>query len=232
MSLSAAATGASPGPHAWAGAHCRRYGVFALLFNVLAALLPLAAAPAAAEPAQIVALGDSLTAGYGLPAEESFTAQLQARLRQMGHDVVVHNAGVSGDTTAGGLARLDWALAGPVDLVLVELGANDGLRGIDPAETRRNLDAILAELGRRGHKVLLAGMLAPPNLGAEYGSEFNAIYPELSEKYAAPIYPFFLDGVAAQPRLNQADGIHPNAAGVALIAERIAPFVIRALQGE
>ncbi|MEQ9641936.1 MAG: arylesterase [Alphaproteobacteria bacterium] len=196
---------------------------------MLALCLFVLATPAVAESARIVALGDSLTAGYGLPEHESFTVRLQQKLRDLGHDVAVHNAGVSGDTTAGGLARLDWALGGEVDLVLVELGANDGLRGIDPAETRRNLDALLAKLAERDLPVLLTGMLAPPNLGKEYGDEFNEIYPALAFKHGVALYPFFLDGVAAEPDLNQADGIHPNAAGVDVIVERLAPYVVRAL---
>ncbi len=214
------------------GTRPARYGTAAWIFNVLALCLLLFAAPASAEGLRIVALGDSLTAGYGLPEHESFTVRLQKRLRALGHDVAVHNAGVSGDTTAGGLARLDWALGGQVDLVLVELGANDGLRGIDPAETRRNLDAILTKLAERDLPVLLTGMLAPPNLGTEYGNEFNALYPALADKHGVPLYPFFLDGVAAEPDLNQADGIHPNAAGVDVIVDRLAPYVARALVGE
>ena len=209
-----------------------RYGTAAWIFNLLAVCLLLWAGSAAAAPARIVALGDSLTAGYVLPENESFTVRLEKKLREMGHEVTVHNAGVSGDTTAGGLARLDWALGGEVDLVLVELGANDGLRGIDPAETRRNLDAILTELETRNLPVLLTGMLAPPNLGTEYGNEFNALYPELAEKYGVPLYPFFLDGVAVDPALSQADGMHPNAAGVDVIVERLAPHVVRALNGQ
>lgn len=193
--------------------------------------LTLTALPAAAsEPIRLLAIGDSLTAGYGLPADVSFPVQLEAALRARGYPVAVINAGVSGDTTAGGLARLDWALADEPDLVLVELGANDGLRGLDPNETRRNLAAMLERLTERGLPTLLAGMYAPPNLGREYGAVFNALYPELAATYDVPLYPFFLDGVAAEAALNQDDGIHPNAEGVAVIVERIVPMVIALIE--
>lgn len=178
----------------------------------------------------VLAFGDSLTAGYGLAAEDSFTRQLEAQLRAAGHDVAVRNAGVSGDTTAGGRARLAWTIAERPDLVLLELGANDGLRGIDPAETRRNLAAMLEELKRQQIPVLLAGMRAPPNLGRDYAQEFDGLFAALAAEYDVSYYPFFLDGVAAQPALNQADGIHPNAAGVRIIVERITPYVLRALE--
>lgn len=196
-----------------------------LLVWVLAPVLPATAE----QPIRILALGDSLTAGYGLAPEEGFVAQLQRALDQAGVDARVLDGGVSGDTTAGGLARLDWALGDDPDLVVLELGANDGLRGLDPAETRANLDAMLAKLGRAGKAVLLAGMLAPPNLGPEYGDEFNRIYPELAEAHQVALYPFFLDGVAADASLNQGDGIHPTAAGVAVIVERILPYVMDAI---
>lgn len=196
----------------------------ALLLAVAAAL------PAAAEPLRLLAFGDSLVHGYGLSAGETFPEQLEAALRADGLDVTVINAGNSGDTTAGGLARLDWALADDPDAVILELGANDGLRGLDPAATYDNLDAIMAKLTEEGLPVLIAGMLAPPNLGREYGEAFNAVYPRLAKKYEAPLYPFFLDGVAAQSDLNQRDGIHPNAEGVAEIVARIKPHVIRLLR--
>ena len=206
------------------------YGALRRVVNALAVCGALIWAPAAAlaEPT-IIALGDSLTAGYGLAQDDSFPAQLERYLAAAGHEVKIVNAGVSGDTTAGGRARLAWTLAEPADLVIVELGANDGLRGIDPAETRRNLDAILTELGRRGIAVLLTGMLAPPNLGGAYGADFNALFPELARKHDVMLYPFFLEGVAARPDLNQADGIHPNAAGVGIIVDRIGPYVIELL---
>jgi acyl-CoA thioesterase-1 len=199
----------------------------AVLFGLLACA---AALPAAAEPLRLLAFGDSLTHGYGLPAGETFPEQLEAALRADGLEVTVINAGNSGDTTAGGRARLDWALADDPDVVILELGANDGLRGLDPAATYDNLDAILARLKEADLPVLIAGMLAPPNLGREYADAFNAVYPRLAEKYGVPLYPFFLDGVAMDKALNQSDGIHPNAAGVAEIVQRIKPHVVRLLE--
>lgn len=171
-------------------------------------------------------------AGYGLDAAQSFTVRLEARLRAGGFAARVVNAGVSGDTSTGGRARLQWTLdgpEGPPDLIILELGANDALRGITPTLTRDNLDAMLAEIARRGIPVLLAGMRAPPNMGREYETAFNAIYPDLARKHGAALYPFFLEGVAADRALNQADGIHPNAEGIGVIVERIAPYVIAAL---
>ncbi len=198
---------------------------------MLAAALFLApAAVRAAEPVRILALGDSLAAGYGLPAEQGFVAQLQQALDAAGLAARVIDGGVSGDTTAGGLARLDWSLADDPDAVILELGANDGLRGLDPAATRANLDAMLGRLAAAGKPVLLAGMLAPPNLGPEYGAEFNRIYPELAASHGVLLYPFFLDGVAAEPALNQGDGIHPNEAGVRVIVERMLPEVRRLIE--
>ena len=189
------------------------------------------AAPAwTGAPVRILALGDSLTAGYGLAARDSFPARLEAALKARGHDVTLINGGASGDTTAGGLARLGWALADRPGFVIVELGANDGLRGIDPKVTYANLDSILARLKSRGMKVLLTGMVAPPNLGADYGRAFNAVFPRLAKKHEVAFYRFFLDGVAADPRLNQRDGIHPNARGVAVIVDRIMPHVVRLLK--
>lgn len=183
----------------------------------------------AGDPLRVLAFGDSLTAGYGLPKEASFTAQLERALQEEGVAVTVIDAGVSGDTSAGGLARLDWTLAGTShggpDAVIVELGANDALRGIDPEVTYDNLDAILNEIGRRGIPVLLAGMRAPPNLGPEYARAFDGIYGRLADKHDVALYPFFLEGVAAAPDLNQADGIHPNARGVEEIVKRMAPAV-------
>ncbi len=187
------------------------------------------AGAAGAKEAVILALGDSLTAGYGLPKAESFPAQLERALRDEGLEVRVVNGGVSGDTTAGGLARMDWLMVDRPDLIIVELGANDALRAIDPAQTRANLDQILVKSKQEGARVLLAGMLAPPNLGRDYSDAFNAIYPELAEKHGVPLYPFFLDGVAAEPQLNQPDGMHPTAEGISVIVTRIAPYVTRAL---
>lgn len=179
----------------------------------------------AAEPLRIVAFGDSLTAGYGLAKKEGFPAKLELALRAKGHDVEVIDAGVSGDTASGGLARLDWSVPDKTDAVLLELGANDALRAIDPSETRKALDDILSRLKKRRIAVLLAGMLAPPNMGGDYSAAFNRIYPELAAKHDALLYPFFLDGVAAVEKLNQRDGIHPTAEGIDVIVERILPSV-------
>ncbi len=200
--------------------------LLALAFSVLAA-----AAPAEAAPIRILALGDSLTAGYGLGPEDGFTSQLERALKAKGLDVTIINAGVSGDTAEGGLARLDWALGDGADAAIVELGANDMLRGQNPALTRTALDAILTKLAAKKIPVLLAGMRAAPNLGADYGARFDAIYPDLAQKYGVLLYPFFLDGAAAEPELLQADGLHPNSKGVALIVARMLPFVER-LAGE
>ena len=173
----------------------------------------------------IVALGDSLTAGLGLPSQDAFPAKLQKALAAKGIPVTIADAGVSGDTTLGGLARLDWSAPAGTDGVILELGANDALRGLDPAVPRAALEAILRRLKERGIPVLLCGMLSPPNLGADYARAFNAIYPDLARTYDAALYPFFLDGVAGQRRLNQADGLHPTAAGVDLIVAGILPKV-------
>jgi acyl-CoA thioesterase-1 len=191
--------------------------------------LALSASGWAADETVVVAFGDSLSAGYGLEEEESFPLQLERALVAQGVNARVINAGVSGDTTAGGRARLAWSMPADADLVILELGANDGLRGIEPAATEANLDAMLAELGKRDTKVLLTGMRAPPNLGRDYGAAFDGMYARLARKHDVTFYPFFLDGVAAEPDLNQPDGIHPNAAGVAHIVDRITPFVLDAL---
>ncbi len=191
---------------------------------VLAAVF-LAIQTAVAAPVSILALGDSLTAGLGLEASEAFPARLEAALNAKGLDVRIVNAGVSGDTAAAGLARLDWALGDDVDGLIVELGANDALRGLDPAQTEAALDAILARAAARNLPVLMAGMQAPRNLGPDYVAAFDAIYPRLAEKHGAILYPFFLDGVAAEPSLNQTDGIHPNGKGVEIIVKRIMPSV-------
>jgi len=193
---------------------------------ILALLLFLHAPATWAGEKVVMTLGDSLTAGYGLPAADGFVAQLQAALSKRGRQVLVRNGSVSGDTTSGGRARLAWTLSGRVDLVILELGANDGLRGVDPAVTRANLDVMLAELKRRKIPVLLAGMLAPPNLGPEYGKAFNNIYPDLARRHGVRLYPFFLDGVAAKPGLNQHDGLHPNKAGVKVIVAAMTPYVL------
>lgn len=190
----------------------------------------LIATPALARTKRLLALGDSLVAGYGLPPGQGFVPRLEAALAAAGRDVRVLDAGVSGDTSAGGLARLDWALAERPDAVLVELGANDGLRGMPPADLRRNLTAILDRLAARRLPTLLAGMYAPPNLGAAYGREFAAVFADLAAARPDVVFvPFFLDGVAADAALNQPDGIHPNAAGVAIIVRRLLPAVLTLL---
>lgn len=178
---------------------------------------------------RILAFGDSLTAGYGLTASESFPSQLERALRARGIEAKVINGGVSGDTSAAGLARLEWALGEKPDAVIVCLGANDMLRGLDPTKMEDNLDKILQRIGARHLPVLLAGMLASPNLGEEYTRQFNSVFPRLAEKHNAVFYPFFLDGVATQVQLNQTDGMHPNAQGVAIIVERILPRVTELL---
>jgi acyl-CoA thioesterase-1 len=194
----------------------------------------LAVAFAGAQPAGrvpvILDFGDSLTAGYGLPAGQAFPARLEAWLHQQGIEARVVNAGVSGDTTAGGLARLDWALADKPDLVILALGANDALRGIEPSTVRENLDKMIGKIEASGAKVLLLGMLAPPNWGEEYRHAFDQIFPELARIHHLPLYPFFLEGVAMKPELNQTDGLHPNERGVAVLVDRIAPVVARLLR--
>ncbi len=191
----------------------------------------LAITPAAAHVPVILDFGDSLTAGYGLAPDQAFPPRLQAALQRRGIETRVVNAGVSGDTTAGGLARLDWALADKPDLVILALGANDALRGIDPAAVRGNLDKMIRRIETTGAKVLLVGMLAPPNWGEEYKTEFDRIFPDLARTYGVPLYPFFLEGVAMKPELNQPDGLHPNERGVAVLVDRIAPVVARLVEG-
>lgn len=199
----------------------------------IAAVVAFAAASEAfAAPVSIVALGDSLTAGYGLAPGESFPERLEDALKQRGFDVTVANAGVSGDTSADGLARLEWSVPDDADIVIVELGANDALRGIDPAVTRKSLSEILSRLRARRQTVLLAGMMAPRNLGEAYDKAFDAIYPELAAEYGVAFYPFFLAGVATDPKLNQADGLHPNAAGVAKIVTMMLPEIEKLVRAE
>lgn len=191
----------------------------------LAILIAVSALPARADTTRIVAFGDSLTAGYQLPAPAALPAVLERELRARGWDVVVENAGVSGDTTAGGLERLDWSVGEGVRGVILALGANDMLRGQDPARAADALDEMIVRLQRRGVAVMLAGMVASPSLGAEYGARFNRIYRDLADKHGVLLYPFLLEGVAQDPRLNLADGIHPNAAGVQAIARGLLPTV-------
>jgi acyl-CoA thioesterase-1 len=181
--------------------------------------------PAAAAPVKILMLGTSLTQGYGLPPGTEIPAVLQTRLKSAGIDAQVINAGVSGDTSAGGLSRIDWSLADHPDAAVVELGSNDALRGIPPGQTEKNLSAILAKLKAQHVATLLLGMKAPRNLGPEYARDFDAIYPQLAKQYGAMLYPFVLDGVALNPKLNQADGLHPNPAGVKVIVDRLLPDV-------
>ena len=194
-----------------------------LLISVVALVVLLV--PARAETLTILAFGDSLTAGYGLPAEQAFPVKLEAALRAKGHDVTIINGGVSGDTAGDGLARLEWSLSEDVDAAIVAFGGNDVLRGLPPEQAEQALDKIMDILKARGLPTLVAGMLAPPNLGADYGAAFNGIYPRLAEKHGALLYPFFLDGVAAIARLNQADGLHPTGEGVDVIVARMLPTV-------
>jgi acyl-CoA thioesterase-1 len=197
-----------------------------MIRRTLLALVLLLSPPAfAQETVTILAFGDSLTAGLGVDPQSAFPAKLEEALKARGHNVRVINAGVSGDTAAAGRDRLDWVLTDDIDAVIVELGANDALRGIAPAETRTALTAILETLKQRNLPVLLAGMLAPRNLGPDYAAAYDPIFPDLAKTYGAIYYPFFLDGVATQPALNQADGIHPNPAGVTEIVTRITPSV-------
>jgi len=189
------------------------------------ALMLAAASPASAHVPLILDFGDSLTAGYGLMPEQAFPARLEAWLREHGVAARVINAGVSGDTTTDGLARLDWALADKPDLVILALGANDALRGIDPATVRDNLDKIVQKIKSAGAKVLILGMLAPPNWGEAYDRAFDQIFPKLARANDAALYPFFLEGVAMKPDLNQPDGLHPNEHGVGVLVDRIGPVV-------
>lgn len=197
---------------------------------VLACLAVFATAVTAkAEPIKIVGFGDSLMAGYGLDAGMSFPEKLEKALRDKGHDVVIANAGVSGDTSSGGLSRLDWSVPDGTQLVILELGANDMLRGIGPDITEKNLDAMISRLKERKIPVLLAGMRAAPNLGPDYQAAFDAIYPRLAEKHGVPLYPFFLDGVAADRAYLLEDGMYPNAAGIDRMVERVLPTVEKLL---
>lgn len=197
----------------------------------LAGSVAFGAAPASADgPAiSIVALGDSLMAGYELPKGQSFPAVLQKKLRANGYSVTVTNAGVSGDTSADGLARLDWSVPDGTNTVILELGANDALRGITPTATEENLDKIISRLKKRGIAVLLAGMLAPPNMGTDYTKAFDAIFPRLAKKYDLVFYPFFLDGVATKTPLLLSDGMHPNANGVTTMVDAFLPIAEKLL---
>jgi acyl-CoA thioesterase-1 len=196
----------------------------------LALLLLTASTPGArAAPVRLLVLGDSLSAGYGLPHDDGFEVQLPAALRAQGHDVAIIDGAVSGDTSAGGLARLDWVLGDGADAAIVELGANDGLRGVDPAVTEKNLTAILDKLAAAHIPVLLSGMYAMPNLGADYAKAFRAVFDRLGQRPGVLYDPFFLQDVATVPALNQADGMHPNAEGVKRIVARLLPLVEKLL---
>lgn len=211
------------------------YGIRRRLFNI--ALLALAVtlagtSMASAAPKRLLIFGDSLVAGYGLPQEDGFIAQLGRSLKAAGHDVVLLDGGVSGDTSAGGRSRIGWALTERPTHALVELGANDALRGVDPKETHKNLEGVLEALERANVPAVLAGMRAPRNFGDDYADSFDAIYPDLAGGRMVRLYPFFLEGVALDPALNQADGIHPNAKGVSVIVEKILPDIIKLLRRE
>lgn len=210
-----------------------QYGLRRLFVHVGLLLMTLGmAAPAAARDVHILAFGDSLTAGYGLPRGQGFAPQLEDYLRRNGIRAHVTNAGVSGNTAGQGLARLNWTLDGlrvKPDLAIVALGANDMLRGLPPSRTREDIDAIMAEFQRRDIPVVMAGMLAPPNLGVRYMTDYNSIFTDLARKYDAPLYPFFLAGVAGDPALNLPDRVHPNFRGIKRMVSGIAPTVIRAV---
>lgn len=193
---------------------------------IVFAALALSGASASAEtPLEIVVLGDSLVAGYELAPGEDYPSKLEAALKEAGYDVAITNAGVSGDTTSGGLARLDWSVPDSANAVILELGANDALRGLSPDQAAENLSTIIERLQDREIPVMLMGMMAPPNMGADYGADFNAIYPELASEYGLDLYPFFLDGVATHAEYQLADGMHPNAAGVDVMVEKTLPSV-------
>ena len=218
-----------------------RMGMFVHILVLIMALMTtqtaFAQSPAAspAKPIKMVVLGDSLSAGLGLSASAAFPARLQKALEAKGIKVDMVNAGVSGDTASGGRDRLDWSVPDGTDAVIVELGANDALRGTDPVVTRAALSDIITKLQARKIAVLLCGMVAPPNYGADYAAKFNAIYPDLAKSFGVPLYPFFLDGVAAEAKLNQADGMHPTAEGVDIVVKNILPTVeafLGALSGQ
>jgi len=219
---------------------CALWAITTLIMGLITLFLPRAAVfaidsdAASTTQVEILAFGDSLTAGYGLPVGEGFTDQLQVWLNDhMDIAVKVVNGGVSGDTSSGGRSRLEWGLApikgGRPDLVILELGANDALRGVQPALTRENIDAMLATLTTKNIPVLLTGMLATPSWGSEYGEAFNSIFPDMAAKYGVPLYPFFLEGVATDQSLNQADGLHPTKEGVAVIVNKIGPQIVELL---
>jgi acyl-CoA thioesterase-1 len=202
----------------------RLSALLAVVAATLLMMMPAHSQPA--RPIRLVAFGDSLSAGYQLPASAAFPVVLEKALRDKGLNVAVSNAGVSGDTTAGGLARLDWSVPEGTDAVILELGANDALRGLDPAKAEANLDAIITRLKAKNIKVLLAGMLAPRNNGVDYAKAFDSLYPRLAEKHGLMLYPFFLDGVLGVPGMTLPDAMHPSKEGVAEVVTRILPTVI------
>lgn len=208
----------------------QRWPIVQLIVLLLALLASAAIAPALAAPLRLLVLGDSLSAGYGLPHADGFEAQLQQALRAHGHDVRIIDGAVSGDTSAGGRARLDWVLAGGADAAIVELGANDGLRGVDPRDMEANLRAILDTLAANHIPVLLEGMYAPPNLGPDYERDYRAVFDRLGQRPGILYDPFFLQDVAEDPALTQPDGLHPNAEGVRRIVTRLLPLVEKLLQ--
>jgi acyl-CoA thioesterase I len=212
--------------HRFRDAGMRIKGLRAFLLTLIAALwlMPIAGR---AAPLALVGFGDSLMAGYQLPSSESFPAQLEKALRDKGHDVTIANAGVSGDTTSAGLARIDWSVPDGTKGVILELGANDALRGLAPEQSRKNLAAMIEKLQKRGIAVLLVGMLAPPNLGADYAARFNSIYPDLAKTYDVPLYPFFLDGIVEEAKFKIDDGMHPNGAGIGIMVDRFLPVAER-----
>jgi acyl-CoA thioesterase I len=222
----------------WLGRRLRLRQKLSRVFSATAiaayVLFAVCIRPAEADPhvPVIVAFGDSFTAGLGISHERAFPAQLEAWLRSQGKETRVVNAGKSGDTTAAAMPRLDKALAEKPDLVILELGANDALRGVDPAITRANLATMITRIEATGAKLLLTGILAPPNWGEEYRLGFNRLYPELARTHQVPLYPFFLQGVALDPQLIQADGLHPNERGVEALVNRIGPIVVRLLPGQ
>jgi acyl-CoA thioesterase-1 len=209
-----------------------RYGRRLRLAKGLATFFLMLTTAAHAAPVRILVFGDSLAAGYGLPHEDGFQSKLAAALTSRGHDVTLLDGGVSGDTTAGGRARIGWALGDNPDVAIVELGGNDGLRGLDPTQMESNLNAILDSLASHHIPTLLTGMEAPPNLGAAYGAQFRAVFAHLSHRPGLLYDPFFLQGVATDPQLNQADGIHPNADGVIRIVARFTPLVEKLLSSK
>ncbi|MBM1175121.1 arylesterase [Microvirga arabica] len=203
--------------------------IFACAAALATMIAPLSAAQAQGQPIRLVALGDSLSAGYGLPQEAAFPVVLERALKAKGHKVEITNAGVSGDTSSGGLDRLDWSVPDGTDGVILELGANDMLRGLDPALTRRNIETIVERLKSRNIPVMLAGMYASRNLGTDYVQKFDSLYPDIAKKHDLVLYPFFLDGVAGERSLNLPDGMHPTAKGIEIIVARILPTVERFL---